>query len=142
MYPEFRMKIKRERSTKTGIDMTPMIDVVFQLLTFFMITSTVIKTSAINVDLPSASTSDAAPIRVAVVTLYQDGTVKLNDKNIDFNNLGIEIATLKTNSTDIVVTIQGDKNVPYDKIIQTMDIARFAGVKKMSLATLLKENKP
>ncbi|NPV02291.1 MAG: biopolymer transporter ExbD, partial [Brevinematales bacterium] len=48
------MKIKKERSTKTGIDMTPMIDVVFQLLTFFMITSTVIKTSAINVDLPSA----------------------------------------------------------------------------------------
>ena len=122
------MKIKRESGVKTAIDMTPMIDVVFQLLTFFMITSTVIKTSAINVDLPSASTSDAAPNRVAVITLYKDGSVKLNDLSIDFNDLGIQIATLKTNSSELVVTIQGDKSVPYDRIIQTMDIVRFSGV--------------
>lgn len=135
------MKFRKKNSLFTGINMTPVIDIVFQLLTFFMITSSVIKTSAINVDLPSAQTSDPQPNRQAVITLFKNGVVMVNEQEIPFNKLGIKIRELFTNDMNLVVTIQGDKDVPYDIIIQTMDIVRIAGVKRMSLATTLKEPK-
>jgi biopolymer transport protein ExbD len=133
------MKIKRLSQVKASLDMTPLIDVVFQLLAFFMITSTFIKTSAINVDLPTAQTSDAQPIREAVVTLYRNNAITLNDEPIEISELGIRVKELYIRNNDLVVTIRGDRGVNYGKLIETMDVIRLSGVKRMSLATRLKE---
>lgn len=133
------MNIRRLNQTKGAIDMTPMIDIVFQLLAFFMITSTFMKTSAINVDLPSSKTSDVQPVREAVVTLYKNGAVTLNDNPITIDSLGMKIKEEYIKNNDLVVTIRGDRGVPYGKLIETMDIVRLTGVKRMSLATMLKE---
>lgn len=133
------MKFKRYSKTNAGIDMTPIIDVVFQLLAFFMITSTYIKTAAINVDLPSSKTSDIQPVREAVITLYKNGNITLNDERIDFNDLGIKIKELYIKDKELVVTIRGDKSVNYGVLVETMDIVRLAGVRRMSLATIVKE---
>lgn len=133
------MKLKKATKLNAGIDMTPIIDVVFQLLTFFMLTSTYIKTAAINVDLPNSKTSDIQPVREAVITLYRSGDITLNDKVIAIDELGIKIKELYIKDNNLVVTIRGDKGVSYGKMIETMDIVRLAGVKRMSLATTLKE---
>jgi len=133
------VKLKKATKLNAGIDMTPIIDVVFQLLTFFMLTSTYIKTAAINVDLPNSKTSDIQPVREAVITLYRSGDITLNDKVIAIDELGIKIKELYIKDNNLVVTIRGDKGVSYGKMIETMDIVRLAGVKRMSLATTLKE---
>ncbi len=129
------MKFKRMTKLNSSIDMTPIIDVVFQLLTFFMLTSTFIKTSAINVDLPSSKTSDLQPVREAVVTLYRNGTMTLNDSSVTIDELGIRMKELYIQDREVVVTIRGDKGVPYGLMIETMDIIRVSGIKRMSLAT-------
>lgn len=133
------MTLKRTAKVKAGLDMTPLIDIVFLLLSFFMITSTVIKTSAINVDLPGAQTSDPQPMREAVVTLYRNGAITINDEPTQLDNLGKEIKELYIKNKNLVVTIRGDKGVAYGRLIETMDIVRLVGVKRMSLATKLKE---
>lgn len=133
------MNIKRISKEKSNIDMTPVIDVVFQLLAFFMITSTMIKTSAINVDLPTAQTSDAQPIREAVVTIYKTGNLSLNDETIVIDNLGIELKELYIENNDLVVTIRGDKDIDYGTLIKVMDTVRLIGIQRMSLATTLTE---
>ena len=89
--------------------------------------------------MPSAATSDAQPIREAVVTLYRNGAVTLNDKPITMDSLGIKIKELYIKNNNLVVTIRGDKGVAYGSLIETMDIVRLTGVKRMSLATRLKE---
>lgn len=137
------MKIKRISRLSSGIDMTPIIDVVFQLLTFFMLTSTFIKTSAINVDLPNSRTSDVQPVREAVVTLYRSGQMTLNDDQVTVDNLGVKLKEFYIKDNDLVVTIRGDKGVPYGKLIEAMDIVRLSGIKRMSLATTsMAEPKP
>lgn len=133
------MKIKRLLKQEASINMTPMIDVVFLLLTFFMLTSTYIKTSAINVDLPSAQTSDAQPVRDVVITLYKSGDVTLNEKSIKMDFLGKEVRKLYNQNNNIVVTIRGDQGVAYGSLIEIMDTVRLAGIKRMSLATRLKK---
>ncbi|MCX7821233.1 MAG: biopolymer transporter ExbD, partial [Brevinematales bacterium] len=109
------------------------------LLTFFMLTSTFIKASAINVDLPKATTSDVQASRDAVITVYKNGNITLNDKNTDIGNLGNLLKEMYTNNNELVVVIQSDKDVPYGIVIQIMDIVRLTGIKKMSLSTVLKE---
>jgi biopolymer transport protein TolR len=123
----------------THLDMTPTIDVILTLLTFFMLTSAFIKTAAINVDLPSSSTSDIQPVREAVVTIYRTGEMTLNDQPITVSDLGIRVKELYIQDKDIVVTIRGDKGVSYGQLIESMDIVRLTGVKRLSLATTVKE---
>lgn len=119
--------------------MTPVIDIVFQLLLFFMIASVYIKTSAINVNLPEAATSDAQPNRVAVVTLYKNDAITLNDKAITRPLLGKEIKDMYIADKDLVVTIRGDAGVSYGDLVEVMDIIRLTGIKRISLATRHKE---
>lgn len=135
------MNLKKNLNKKnnTLIDMTPIIDVVFQLLTFFMLTSTFIKASAINVDLPKAATSDVQASRDAVITVYKSGNITINDKSTDIDNLGRILKEMYNANNDLVVVIQSDKDVPYGIVIQLMDIVRITGIKKMSLSTVLKE---
>ncbi len=134
-----KMKIKHVLKQEASINMTPMIDVVFLLLTFFMLTSTYIKTSAINVDLPSSQTSDVQPVREVVITLYKSGDITLNEKTIKIDAVGKAVRALYNENQDIVVTIRGDQGVAYGQLIEMMDTVRLAGVKRMSLATRLKK---
>ena len=136
------MKLPRASKIDATINMAPLIDVVFLLLSFFMITSTYIKTSAINVDLPKAATSDAQANREAVVTLYKSGTITLNDKTIGIEQLGKAIKDLDIKNKQLVVTIRGDQGIAYGKLIEIMDIVRLTGIKRMSLATTHKETTP
>lgn len=128
-----------KRRTTPSIDMTPIIDVVFQLLTFFMLTSTFIKTSAINVDLPTSKTSDIQPVREAIITVYANGNITFNDRAISIDDLGKTIKELYVKNNDLVVVIQSDKKVSYGIIIRIMDIVRLTGVKRLSLATIQSE---
>jgi len=134
------MNFKRYGRKYTSlIDMTPIIDVVFQLLIFFMLTSTFIKAAAINVELPKSRTSDVQPVRQTVITIYKNGNITLNDNLINLESLGRLIKEEYIKNKELVVIIQCDKNVSYGLVIQVMDIVRLTGVKRMSLSTLLSE---
>ncbi len=134
------MNLKKVGKRYTSlIDMTPIIDVVFQLLIFFMLTSTFIKAAAINIELPKSKTADVQPVRQVVITIYKNGNIALNDNLISLDSLGRLVKEEYIKNKDLVVTIQSDKNVAYGLVIQVMDIVRIAGVKKMSLSTMLLE---
>lgn len=130
---------KYSKKQSSLIDMTPIIDVVFQLLIFFMLTSTFIKASAINVELPKAKTSDMQPVRQAVITVYKNGNITFNDTPVPIDSLGRLVKEEYLKNKELVVTIQSDKDVPYGLVIKVMDIVRLTGVKKLSLSTILSE---
>ncbi|MCX7883005.1 MAG: biopolymer transporter ExbD [Brevinematales bacterium] len=133
------MRFRRNSRLISEINMTPVIDIVFQLLTFFMLTSTFIKSSAINVDLPTSKTSDAQPVREVTVVLYRDGKITVNNQPIQKEGLRTFIAQYVKEDSELVVTVQGDKRVDYGLLIEVMDAVRQAGVKRLSLATIYKE---
>ena len=133
------MRLRRNARFISEINMTPVIDIVFQLLTFFMLTSTFIKSSAINVDLPTSKTSDAQPVREVTVVLFKDGRITVNNQPVAKTSLSSLISQYAKENSELVVTVQGDKRVDYGMLIEVMDAVRQAGVKRLSLATIYKE---
>ncbi len=132
-------KYRSKRAVSADINMAPMIDIVFQLLTFFMITSTVIQTSSINVDLPEAKTSDSVQQQEHIVTLYKNGTLSWNEEKLSMEELPSKLQELKTQDPNATLVIQGDEGISYGSLIEIMDQARTAGLTKLSLATVLKQ---
>ncbi|MGL5956038.1 MAG: ExbD/TolR family protein [Brevinema sp.] len=131
-------KYKKATKLSTDISMAPMIDIVFQLLTFFMITSTFIQTASLNVSLPESQTSDSMQNQQNTITLYKEGTISWNDQPITFQDLSTKMQELYQQNPDSVLVIQGDEGISYGSLIQIMDQARSTGLNKLSLATILK----
>ena len=132
-------KYKKKHTISADISMTPMIDIVFQLLTFFMITSTFIQTSSLNVDLPEAQTSDSIQDQQKTITLYKDNSITWNEQEICSADLPQKLLELAQQNPDATLVIQGDEGISYGNLIEIMDQARGAGLNKLSLATILKK---
>ena len=133
---------KKYRSTEriqAYISMTPMIDVVFLLLIFFMVTSTYIQTSSLNVDLPKAQTSDTSDQQNNTLVIYQNGSIEWNGTSVQWEELATLFRNLKAENPNASIVIQGDQDVPYQSVVQAMDAARVSGIERLSLATVVKK---
>lgn len=131
-------KYRSQDRINANISMTPMIDVVFILLSFFMLTSTYIQTSSLNVDLPKAQTSDAALQQNNILVIFKEGAMQWNGEPVTLAQLPQIFRQLKTDKPGAALVIQGDQDVPYNLVIQAMDQARIAGIERLSLATVVK----
>ena len=129
------MRFKRRLTQNVKIDMTPMIDAVFLLLIFFMITSSIIKDPGIPVNLPSAKSSDSQPDKDLVVTVKSDGAVFLNGKSIRKRDLYKTLKMLRKQRGRDFLIVRGDQIIRYGVLVEIMDIARLAGIASVTLAT-------
>lgn len=124
------MEIIRARKSKLSLDMAPLIDVVFQLLIFFMLTSS-FSHSTMNVALPQAKTVDQPQQEKIIISITQAGDIFLNDQKTSLGSLRKDLRVyLKDQSS---VHIKGDKNMPYKFFIEVMDTARQAGAKQINI---------
>lgn len=130
------MAIKREKSRDERPDLTPMIDVVFQLLIFFMVTAVFAITPGLDIKLPEAEEAQAPEKENLFIVVDQDGNMKLNHQSVTFANLKDKLQEkrqLLDNTTMII--IQGDERATHGQIVQIMDIARQVGVVDQIIAT-------
>ena len=118
------------------LDLTPMIDVVFQLLIFFMVTAVFAITPGLDIKLPEADTAQAPDKENLFIVVDQDGNMKLNHKSVTFANLKDELVSKRAildNTTAII--IQGDERATHGQIVNIMDIAREVGLLDQVIAT-------
>ena len=117
-------------------DLTPMIDVVFQLLIFFMVTAVFAITPGLDIKLPEAEESEAPDKENLFVVVDQDGNMKLNHKTVTFANLKEELEAKRALLDDTtLIIIQGDERATHGQIVQIMDIARQVGIVDQVIAT-------
>lgn len=126
---------KRDFSPPASLDLTPLVDVVFLLVIFFMVTSTFIKNPGIGVNLPSSKAADSVPKKDIIITIDKDGRVYIGDTEMSFSEVGAYIKRVVTKNPSRTVVLRGDKTIPYAKLIEIMDIVKLAGVNRLSLAT-------
>jgi biopolymer transport protein ExbD len=127
-----KTKIKKAEQ----LDLTPMIDVVFQLLIFFMVTAVFAITPGLDIKLPEAETAQAPDKENLFIVVDQDGNMKLNHKSVTFANLKDELVSKRAildNTTAII--IQGDERATHGQIVNIMDIAREVGLLDQVIAT-------
>ncbi|MFP6645788.1 MAG: biopolymer transporter ExbD [Candidatus Latescibacterota bacterium] len=117
-------------------DLTPMIDIVFQLLIFFMVTAVFAVTPGLDIKLPEAEEAQAPEKENLFIVVDQDGNMKLNHQTVTFSNLKNKLQEkrqLLDNTTMLI--IQGDERATHGQIVQIMDIARQVGVVDQIIAT-------
>ncbi len=131
-----RFKLRQRPQKKARIEIIPMIDVIFFLLVFFMISSmSMTHSHGISVQLPKSTTAPKAIKPRFVVTLTKDGGIFVNKTQTSLSNLGTLLAAEMRQSPEEMVIISADQGVNYGIVVQAMEEARKIGVRKFSLAT-------
>lgn len=129
------MKLDRPHRRKTGIDVTSLIDVVFLLLIFFVVTSTFLERPGIDLTLPEAGSAPVAAREELTVRLGSDGTTWVGGVAVEPAALADSLsARLEREGTDRVV-LEADERVPHGRVVEAMDAARRAGAEALVVAT-------
>ena len=118
------------------VELTPMIDVVFLLLIFFMISTTFIETPGISIKLPESSTSiaDKEPEEIKVY-LAENGNIYLRDEQISLAALQAHLKTYGARSAQMTFLLMADKEAKHGQVVQLMDSAKSNGFGKLAIAT-------
>jgi len=118
---------------ESEVDMTPMLDIVFILLIFFIVTTSFIKEKGLEVNRPKANKSAKSDAPVIVVTISDSGLVSLNGKLVDIERLSARIESfLATNSTNSAVVIPS-YDTSHDDVVQVIDKIKNFGQLTVSI---------
>ena len=118
---------------KGHLDIAPLIDCVFLLLIFFLLTSNFIFQPAIKINLPKAITSQTIPEKVIVITVTADNRFYFNDMPITFTELKIKLENLSKENKPIL--IKADREVELGKVVSIWDLCRDLGISQVNIAT-------
>ena len=127
------MKINRQRKPQMRMEMTPLIDCIFQLLIFFMLSSPFL-TPSIRLSLPTAEAGGPPQGQQIIITLDSEGQVFLNKQSTTFEQLSGELEKLLLESEARIVTIRADEQMTYEHFVRALDIARRSGAKHVNIA--------
>ncbi|MBN2324342.1 MAG: biopolymer transporter ExbD [Spirochaetes bacterium] len=131
------MRFRRSLTTRTNVELIPLIDVVFQLVVFFMVSTTFILTPGISLVLPGSDTSEPVVMTKLVVTVISDEEIYLNRERYDIINLERRLRMLTEEEKGEIktVVIEGDASVSYSLMIEVLDALRKNGFKGVNLRT-------
>ena len=136
------MKLPRPSIKKARIEIIPMIDTIFFLLVFFMISTLSMATyKGMPVNLPKAASGQQAPAGSAAVTIDKEGRIFLNKQAVDKNELAILLHAQLARNPELLVIINADLGVEHGAVVEVMDIARAANIAKLAIAVKPKEER-
>lgn len=117
----------------SGINVTPLVDVVLVLLIIFMITAPVIYQSAIKVQLPKAKTGEEAQKSPLSFTITKQGDLMWDGQRTDWQVLNDKLKTMGTQAGQETAVISADEATPHGTVIRLMDMLREAGLTRFAL---------
>ncbi len=129
-----RLRNRLELQQPQTIDLSPLLDVVFILLIFFIVTTVFVRETGVEVDKPQAISAQSLPSSVILLAITRSGDVWHDGANIGVAGVRATLAQmLDANSRPVV--IQADKNVSAELLVQVLDEAKLAGAEQVNLAT-------
>ena len=129
-----RMLSDADGEQEAAVDITPMLDVVFIMLIFFIVTATFVKESGIDVNRPQAATSVVKEKANILVAIDAHNKVWINRREVDVRAVRANIERLHAENPKGTVVIQADKDSRNELLVQVMDASRLAGVYEIALA--------
>ena len=129
-----RARFRRNSEEEAGIDMTPMLDIVFIMLIFFIVTTSFVKESGIDVNRPSAATATKKERANILIGITDAGEIWIQKRRVDVRSVRANIEKLHAENPEGSVVIQSDKGAKTGTLIQVMDQVRLAGVTAVSIA--------
>ena len=137
------MRLPRRSIKKARIEIIPMIDTIFFLLVFFMIsTLSMARYSGLPVNLPKAATGQQPTSESAAVTITPDSKVFIDKQQVARENIRSVLQQRLAAKPDLLLLINADEHVEHGLVVEIMDTARQAGVVKMAIAVNPKNRRP
>ena len=123
-----------EGDTVTGINVTPMVDIMLVLLIIFMVTSTFVTEQAFKVSLPKVASKENSPTPAITVSLGAKGEIHVMKKATDLDGLRRQMETELVADPGLKVVVKADQGLEYAKLAGVLDAIKFAGVQKVGLS--------
>lgn len=134
------MKFRARRSDSIGIEIAPLIDIVFILLIFFVVTSTFIRESALEIDLPVSHSAIDSDIKDAIeIVISADNEIRVADKLIPSTSvdaLKVELAELASKLDSGNVIVRADAAAHHATVVLALDAASLLGLTEVSIVTV------
>lgn len=125
---------RKHLEEEAEINMTPMLDVVFIMLIFFIVTTSFVKESGIDVNRPSANTAERKERGNILIAITANDQIWIAKRQIDIRAVRANVERLHAENPEGAVVIQADKDSKTGLLVQVMDQARLAGVTNVSIA--------
>ncbi len=130
------MEFEGRARIHSHLDIAPLIDIVFLLLVFFMLTSTFLVPEAIELELPESTSATITEITPITVALNATGDLTLNGEVIQLDKLREAIEPLIAENIDVAITLKSDARSEVQQLLKVMDEIRAAGGRNIALATI------
>lgn len=129
------MNFGSERKRSPLVNVTPLVDALFLLLIFFMVSSTFRDLPTIPLDLPSAKTGEATRSSGVEVQVDREGVIRLQGNIVRESDLEKKLSGALDSAEERDVLLRADRGVPYGKVVTVMDAARALNVRRLVVAT-------
>lgn len=130
-----RFSQKRSKE-ETEINLTPMLDVVFIMLIFFIVTTSFVKEAGIEVNRPSAKSAEQKSKANILIAIRNNNEIWIDKRLVDVRSIRANIERLKATNTQNSVVIQSDTEAKTGVLVKVMDQIRLAGIFNISISTL------
>jgi biopolymer transport protein ExbD len=117
----------------SGVDITPLLDIVFQLLLFFILTSALIQPN-IELDLPESSQNNEIVEADLVISANREGHIFFNNKKVSLEEVEPLLRSFAGQNSDGVIVLRVDSALPYGNFFSILDASRNAGIENLHLA--------
>lgn len=131
------MKYRENRDVEATIDIGPMIDIVFILLIFFMVTTTFVKDMKVDLERPNAASSSSASSKSIRLFINENGDTYLDGEAVRVWLIQSKLRDLLATSTSKTVLVVTDEGIPAGKLIEVIDQARLSGAQSVAVASEL-----
>ncbi len=133
------MQFKEKHKRKVLINITSLIDVLFLLLIFFMVSSTFLEQPGIKLELPHAQSSEVLQQKDYTLFVDKAGEMFLNSDPIDLQTLEGKLKKVLPDMEDGALILKADQDASHGIVVKVMDVAKRAGVKKLVVGTKIEE---
>lgn len=133
------MQFQAKRKRKVLINITSLIDVLFLLLIFFMISSTFLEQPGIKLELPHADSAVVTEQREYILFVDKEGKMYLNDEEVFTESLEEKLKQALPNMKEKALILKADQDASHGRVVRVMDIAKQSGVKKLIIGTKIEE---
>ena len=126
-------RIQREQE-EPQVDLTPMLDVVFIMLIFFIVTTSFVRETGIDINRPMAATAEKQAKGIILIAIKPNGEIWMDRKQIEIGSIRSHVQSFKAKYPQSSVIIQSDEKSTTGTLVRVMDQIRLAGVQNISIA--------
>ena len=134
MYTFFR-KMKEDSDE---LNISPLIDMIFILLIFFVVTTSFSRETGVEVNKPKASTAKTLQQENILIAVTSEGTIHILEKQVDLNQLSVIVKRLANENPERQAVVLVDRKAPSGEVVDVIDVCNLSGVKKVNIAAIKK----